>query len=170
MDRIVTPRLILRRAREDDLEAMHAILSSPLATLYWSTLPHDSLDQSREWLGNMIASDPAQRDDFIVEHEERVIGKAGCYRLPEIGYILHPDHWGRGLATEALRAVIAHVFKHYPVPALTADVDPRNERSIRLLERLGFAITGRAAKTYQLGEEWCDSVYYALPRPAHIAE
>ncbi len=169
MDRIVTERLILRRARQDDLEAMHSVLSNSLATLYWSTLPHDSLDQSREWLGNMIASDP-QRDDFIVEHEGRVIGKAGCYRLPEIGYILHPELWGRGLATEALRAVIAHVFEHHPVPALTADVDPRNERSIRLLERLGFAITGRAAKTYQLGEEWCDSVYYALPRPAHIAE
>lgn len=165
MDRIITPRLILRRARKDDLEAMHAILSNPLATLYWSTLPHDSLDQSREWLGNMIASDPGESDDFIVEHEERVIGKAGCYRLPEIGYILHPELWGRGLATEALRAVIAHVFTHHPVPALNADVDPRNERSIRLLERLGFAESGRAARTWQIGDEYCDSVYFMLLRP-----
>jgi RimJ/RimL family protein N-acetyltransferase len=40
MDRIVTERLILRRAREDDLEAMHAVLSHPVGMRYWSSLPH----------------------------------------------------------------------------------------------------------------------------------
>ena len=165
MDRIVTERLVLRRAREDDLEAMHALLSHPVAMRYWSTLPHDSLDQTREWLASMIEDDPGVREDFIVEHEGLAIGKAGCYRLPEIGYILHPDYWGAGLATEALTAVIAHIFTHHPVEALSADIDPRNTPSIRLLERLGFTFTHRAERTWKLGEEWCDSVYYALKRP-----
>mgnify|MGYP003347797219 CR=1 FL=1 len=44
------------------------------------------------------------------------------------------------------------------------DVDPRNKASIRLLERLGFAETHRAARTWLVGEEWCDSVYFALTR------
>lgn len=165
MDRIVTERLILRRAREDDLEAMHAVLSNPVAMRYWSTLPHDSLDQTRDWLASMIEDDPAVREDFIVERDGRAIGKAGCYRLPEIGYILHPDHWGLGFATEALTAVIAHIFAHHPIEALRADIDPRNTASIGLLERLGFTPTHRAERTWKIGEEWCDSVYYALRRP-----
>lgn len=166
MDRIVTKRLVLRRAREEDLEAIHAVLSHPAAMRYWSTLPHVSLDQTQEWLASMIEDDPGVREDFIVEHEGRAIGKAGCYRLPEIGYILHPDYWGRGLATEALTAVIAHIFAHHPVEALTADIDPRNAASIKLLERLGFTFARRAERTWKLGDEWCDSVYYERKRRA----
>lgn len=165
MERIVTERLILRRAREDDLEAMHAVLSHPAGMRYWSTPPHTDIEQTREWLGNMLATRPPEGEDFVVEHRGRVIGKAGCYRLPEIGYILHPDAWGQGFATEALTAVIAHVFATHPVEALRADVDPRNPASIRLLERLGFVPDGSAKRTWLVGEEWCDSVYFRLPRP-----
>lgn len=144
---------------------MHEVLSHPVAMRYWSSLPHDSLEQTREWLASMVEDEPGVREDFIVERDGRAIGKAGCYRLPEIGYILHPDYWGRGFATEALTAVIAHIFAHHAVEALKADIDPRNEASIRLLERLGFILTHRAQRTWLLGEEWCDSVYYALRRP-----
>ncbi len=165
MDPIVTERLILRRARADDLEAMHAVLSHPVAARYWSTPPHEDIEQTREWLGNMIAADPAGNADYIVEYEGRLIGKAGCYQLPEIGYILHPDAWGRGLATEALSAIIPQVFARFPLEALHADVDPRNIGSIRLLEKLGFVPNGSAKQTWLVGEEWCDSLYYKLPRP-----
>ena len=165
MERIVTDRLILRRAREDDLVAMHRILSDPQAMRYWSSLPHASLDETREWLGNMIAAPPDLSCDFIIELDGETIGKAGCYRLPEIGYILHPDQWGKGYAAEALAAVISHLFATYKLPAIKADIDPRNAPSIRLLERLGFTLSGRAKRTWQLGEEWCDSVYYELKRP-----
>ena len=165
MDRIVTERLVLRRARPDDLEAMHEVLSNPVAMRYWSSLPHESVEQTRDWLASMIEDEPGVREDFIIEHDGRAIGKAGCYRLPEIGYILHPDYWGQGFATEALTAVIAHIFAHHPVDALRADIDPRNLASIRLLERLGFTESHRATRTWNIGEEWCDSVYYTLKRP-----
>jgi RimJ/RimL family protein N-acetyltransferase len=45
---------------------------------------------------------------------------------------------------------------------LTADVDPRNAASIKLLERCGFIETHRAAGTWQVGDELCDSVYFRL--------
>ena len=51
---IRTPRLILRTARPDDLEAMHAVLSDPRATVWWSTPPHETLDQTRDWLDASI--------------------------------------------------------------------------------------------------------------------
>lgn len=160
-----TPRLRLRRARPDDLEPMHAVLSHPAAMRYWSTTPHGDLAQTEAWLADMIATDG---EDFVVEHEGRVIGKAGCYSLPSVGYILHPDAWGRGFASEALGAAIAHVFAARKVDRLTADVDPRNAASLGLLKKLGFAETHRAARTWLVGGEWCDSVYLALARPAAI--
>ncbi len=164
MTEIVTPRLRLRRARADDLAAIHAILAHPQTMRFWSTPPHVDLDQTRAWLADMIAADPALSDDFVIERDGQVIGKAGCWRLPEVGYILHPDHWGQGLAREALIAAIAHVFENFPLPALEADVDPRNTRSLALLQRLGFLETGRAERTIQVAGEWCDSVYLSLSR------
>lgn len=169
VDRIRTERLVLRRARAEDVEAMHEVLSHPVAMRYWSTPPHETIEQTREWLQSMIERDPRASEDFVVELEGRVIGKAGCFRLPEIGYILHPEQWGRGFATEALTAVIARVFARHDVPAITADIDPRNTASIRVLTKLGFAETHRASRTWQVAGEWCDSVYLALPRAAYLA-
>jgi RimJ/RimL family protein N-acetyltransferase len=163
---LITPRLRLRRARPDDLSAMHAVLSNVEAMRYWSSPPHRHLDESRVWLGAMIAASPDESDDFVIEHQGAVIGKAGCWRIPEIGFILHPDHWGRGLAREVLTAVIARAFAAFPIPALMADVDPLNAASLALLARLGFAETGRARGTVKVGDDWCDSIYLSLPRAA----
>lgn len=161
---IVTPRLKLRRARPGDLGALHAVLSHSDAMRYWSTAPHDDIEQTRAWLADMIAAQPSESDDFVIELEGRVIGKAGCWRIPEIGFILHPDVWGRGLAHEALVAVIAHAFAAFPIAGILADVDPRNAASLALLARLGFTETHRARRTFKIAGEWCDSVYLELPR------
>ncbi len=132
---------------------------------YWSTLPHADLAQTKAFLEQMIAAPPEHSDDFVIEFKGRVIGKAGCWRVPEIGYILHPHYWGRGLAREALAAVIASAFARFAVEALTAEVDPRNTASLKLLAGLGFAETHRAERTWCVGGEWSDSIYLALPRP-----
>jgi ribosomal-protein-alanine N-acetyltransferase len=168
MTELLTERLRLRRAQSDDLDAMHAVLSNPAAMRFWSTPPHSDREQTRVWLQSMIDSDADQGSDFVLEFEGRVIGKAGCWRVPAVGYILHPDYWSKGLAREALAAIIPHVFASFPIDAIEADVDPRNEASLGLLGRLGFAEVRRAKRTWLVGEEWCDSVYLELPRPAAI--
>ncbi|MDP1912675.1 GNAT family N-acetyltransferase [Brevundimonas sp.] len=165
---IRTPRLILRSARPDDLEAMHAVLSDPRATRWWSTPPHETLGQTRAWLDGMISNGPAH-PDFVIELDGRVVGKAGFWRLPEVGYILHPDCWGQGLAAEAVGAAIDHVFQTPDVDTMTADVDPENAASIRLLERLGFMPTGSGERTWNVGGVWKDSLYYGLTRADRAA-
>jgi RimJ/RimL family protein N-acetyltransferase len=149
----------------EDVEDLHAVFADPRAMRYWDSLPHQHIDQTRRWLTRMVAFSPAVTDDFVLEHEGRVIGKAGCWRLGEIGFILHPDYWGRGLAQEALGTAIPHIFATLPIDRLEADVDPRNAAALRLLARFGFHEVGRAERTVKLGDEWCDSVYLELPRP-----
>ena len=165
MTELQTPRLRLRPARPGDLPALHAVLSDPQAMRFWSTPPHQHIETTQVWLQDMISASPETSHDFVVEHQGVVIGKAGFYQLPEIGFILHPDYWGRGLAREALDAVVASAFANYPIAEIVADVDPRNAGSLAVLTRLGFRETGRAEQILLVGDTWCDSVYLALSRP-----
>jgi RimJ/RimL family protein N-acetyltransferase len=163
-----TERLILRPARWEDLPAMHQVLSDPVAMRYWAFAAHTTMDETELWLRSMIEAPADQSHDFVVEHEGELIGKTGCWRLPEIGFILRRDHWGQGFAQEAMNAVIPSVFARFPeLPRLMADVDPRNQASLRLLKRLGFKTVSRAKRTWFVNDEWCDSVYLALDREKH---
>jgi len=159
-----TARLTLRPATWDDLAAAHRLFSNPAAMRYWSRPEHETLEETRHWLRFLVEPAPDSLD-FLIEKDGEVIGKAGAWRLPEVGFLLHPDHWGQGLAREAMEAVIAHLAETRPeVTALTAEVDPRNAASLRLLGRLGFTETHRAERTLLWRDEWCDSVYLRRDR------
>ncbi|HKX91505.1 MAG TPA: GNAT family N-acetyltransferase [Sphingomicrobium sp.] len=160
-DEIRTERLLLRRATYQDAAAMHRIMSNPVAMRYWSTPPHANFHETQRWIASMVDGDPSQCDDFIVTLDGKLIGKLGAWQLPELGFLIDPAHWGTGYAGEALTAFVARRRK-LGSTEITADVDPRNASSIRLLERHGFVATGRASGTWQVGAELCDSVYYRL--------
>jgi len=159
MTRLVTERLVLRRARIEDLADLHLVLSDSDAMTYWSTGPHQNEAETEDWLRSMIESPRQLSDDFLVEYQGKVIGKMGAWRLPEFGFILAPAFWGQGLASEALQAFLAYIFTRPDVGKLKADVDPRNSASLKLLERHGFARTGYAKNTWQTHIGACDSVY-----------
>lgn len=165
MPELRTARLLLRPARPGDLDAFHAILRDPRAMAFWSSPPHATIAETADWLAATCAIPPHEGEDFAIERDGHVIGKAGLYRFPEIGFILHPDHWRQGLAHEALTAIVTRAFAVHRLPAIEADVDPRNTASLALLARLGFVETGRAARTWLVGDTWCDSVYLRLDRP-----
>ena len=165
MNTIKTKRLLLRPARKEDLEPLHQVFSNAAAMRYWDTLPHTDAAETAGFIDAMIATPVNQGEDFVVEFDGHVIGKAGFWQYPEIGFIFHPDIWGMGLATEAVTALVEHGFRTRHLPAVRADVDPRNSRSIRLLEKLGFVETHREARTIKVGDEWCDSVYLVLEAP-----
>ncbi|PPQ71159.1 hypothetical protein CVT24_009840 [Panaeolus cyanescens] len=184
---IVTERLILRAAEDDDWKAYYGWFSSPEAMTYWSCAPHTTTEPSKNFVDSMIKSQFNGIYDFTVclrdgaePSHSRAIGKAGLYDGKEIGYILHPDYWGKGYAREALVAILDRYFADITeVPQDTqpkegeivvngkvkADIDPRNAASIKLLTRLGFVEVGRAEKTFETHLGWCDSVYLELSKP-----
>nr|WP_255743566.1 GNAT family N-acetyltransferase [Aliiroseovarius sediminis] len=94
-----------------------------------------------------------------------VVGRCGAHTGNEIGFIPHPDVWGQGIAKEATRAVIDHVWQVTDFPKLTADLDPRQQASKRLLLALGFQTTGSAENTYCVDWVWTHSLYVALSCP-----
>ncbi|NBD29304.1 MAG: GNAT family N-acetyltransferase [Alphaproteobacteria bacterium] len=165
MTTLITARLTLRSPRPGDLDDLHAIYGDGRAMRYWSSLPHGELDTTRAMLDTMIAAFADQPTYFIWDHSGRAIGAGGMHAPWEVGFILHPDHWRKGLAREAMSAIILHLWATTRAPALTADTDPRNAASIGLLAALGFVEAGRARNTFVVGGEWSDSIYFALARP-----
>jgi [ribosomal protein S5]-alanine N-acetyltransferase len=99
-----------------------------------------------------------------------VIGKVGAYQFPEIGYMLHPDYWGHGYASEALSGFLIHLATTRPeIDELIADVDPRNDQSLAMLRRLGFEESKLTPRTIETHIGWCDSVYFKIKRSAMLA-
>ena len=157
-----TERLLLRRPEHSDLEDLHQVFSDPAAMRYWSTLSHTDPAQTEAFIAAMQGAHDRRGSEFVVELAGRAIGKAGIWDAMEIGFILHRDFWGRGIGTEAASAVIDHGFTTMGLQQITADVDPRNAASLRLLAGLGFEETGREKATLMLGDEVCDSIYLAV--------
>ncbi|WP_425046445.1 GNAT family N-acetyltransferase [Primorskyibacter sp. S87] len=163
---IRTRRLLLRPARAADLEALHEIFSDPETMRYWDRPADDDIERTRAFLAAFMREDPATRYEFILDLDGQCVGKAGVWDKPEVGFILNRAHWGQGLVREALEAILPSAFAAFPeCAALTAQADPRNQRSCRLLENLGFRLDRIGKKDFCYGGvEWCDTAYYLLPR------
>ena len=164
---IRSARLVLRLLREEDLEDLHQIFSNPLAMRYWDRPAWQDMETTRKLLAAFMQDAPERQLSFAIEHEGKLIGRIGMSRQFEIGYILHPDWWGKGLGTEAIAAFLPELFVRFPnADALTAEIDPRNTGSARVLEKNGFVCMRIERQNFLYGEdEWCDTAYYRLNRP-----
>lgn len=84
------------------------------------------------------------------------------HQRAEVGFALGQAHWGQGFMGEAVPLLLRHAFEDLGFHRLEADVDPRNEASLRLLEKLGFQREGYLRQRYfQYGERQ-DSVILGL--------
>lgn len=160
-----TKRLVLREPRPSDLDAMFDVYSDPVAMRYWSCAPYDIRDMAENLLSRRIAHWAEQQINFQITIDDQYIGNAGNVRGNEIGFMLSPKYWRQGILTEAMGAIIPHLWRATDHDHLMADVDPNNVASCALLRKLGFHETHRAENTFCINGVWSDSVYFALPRP-----
>jgi RimJ/RimL family protein N-acetyltransferase len=85
--------------------------------------------------------------------------------LGEISWVFDPAAGGRGLATEAARAVLDLAFGHYGMHRVRVRMDARNAASARLCERLGFRREGLLRQDWLIKEEWTDTLVYGMLAP-----
>ncbi|MEG3192695.1 GNAT family N-acetyltransferase [Lysobacter sp. D1-1-M9] len=164
-------RLRLRGFREDDLPDFFAVHSDPAVNRYWSFPAWTDIAQARDYFADAIAARDATRMLcwVIAERDsDRLIGAATLCAIhreqgrAEIGYALRSSHWGRGYAQDALRLALAHAFEGLALRRVEADIDPRNQGSCRLAERLGFVREGLLRERWHVAGELCDSALYGL--------
>lgn len=103
-------------------------------------------------LSRTAATTDAVRHTYVLEHEGSPVGTLGIAGAvspdgdQELGYALVPAARGQGLGTEAVGALCAVLEQVPGVRRLTAEVQPGNEASLRLLHRLGFVEVGGASQ------------------------
>ncbi len=85
--------------------------------------------------------------------------------LGEVSWVFDPDAGGRGLATEAARAVLDLAFGHYGMHRVRVRMDARNAASARLCERLGFRREGLLRQDWLIKDEWTDTLVYGMLAP-----
>lgn len=170
---IETERLRLRWITRDDVPALMSIFSDPSVCRFLLRPPLRDLSGAAE-LQEEIARLFAERTLFqwgLTERDsDAVVGTCTLAWLSaeharaELGFVLAQDKWGRGYMGEALPALIDFAFNTLGLHRLEADADPRNDRSIRLLERLGFQREGYQRERYNVNGELQDAVLFGLLR------
>jgi [ribosomal protein S5]-alanine N-acetyltransferase len=167
---IETARLVLRPFRRDDAEALFEYAADPDYARFQSGPEDFTRDASDNFLDELMQRDRAARPVWAVTQAERVVGIVNLNfesgdRLAVLGYGLHRELWGQGLAAEAVRAVLGTAFTAYPhLQRVRANTDARNQRSITLLTRLGFAHEGTLRRDQFSRGEWVDVAIFGLLR------
>ena len=144
-----TERLLLRRWRADDLEPFAAINADPLVMeFYPATLSRGRSEALIERFEACFRQRGFGLWALELPGERPLVGYVGLFPVEidvafapavELGWRLARDCWGRGIASEAANAVIAFAFDRVQVPELIAYTAAVNERSRRLMERLGMS-------------------------------
>lgn len=170
-----TGRLIVRRFAETDLEDVLAYQTHPEMLNYvpeepmtkegavsylakQANLEHPAYGAAGGWLSFAVQS----------ASNAKVIGEVGIFFEPEpksegaIGWMVHPNYWGQGFATEAAHVLIRHAFLERKLHRLTSGCDTQNTASWRLMERLGMRREGHFLQSRRLRGEWRDGYSYAL--------
>ena len=148
---IVTDRLILRPLSLQDWEAYAASWADPKMTAFIGGSPRD---RTTSWAKFAAAAGMWSLIgygywSFIDRKTETFLGNGGLARherglaeldgFPESGWAFVPDAWGRGLATEAMAAVLDWSDKVLKAPETRCIIDPSNAASIRVAAKLGYA-------------------------------
>lgn len=146
---LLTGRLRLRAFREEDAEALFACCRNPELGENAGWKPHESIDESRRVLKEVFLG---QRSVWAVALRDtgRLVGSVGLLPDPKrgnpgvlmLGYWLDRSQWGRGLMSEAARAVVRHGFEVLGADMLSVCCYAHNKRSRRVIERLGFRFEG----------------------------
>jgi len=141
-----TQRLVLRAPRLVDAKAIAALANDRRIAENTARIPHPyRMPDAESWIVGANADIDAETY-LITLANGSVIGGCGFEMkdgpVPEIGYWLGVRHWGKGYATEAVRALIDHAFTDLDHKALQSSVRVTNPGSRRVLEKCGFQWTG----------------------------
>jgi ribosomal-protein-alanine N-acetyltransferase len=168
-----TERLLFRELEPSDAKSLYAMRSDERVMRHIGRPRATSLQDAIDLI-ERIACDRASNNGMTwgmqLAGSNELIGTIGFYRLKpehftgEVGYLLHPDHWGRGLMSEALDLVTNHGFGRIGFHRIEAITAPENQPSRRVLERCGYRLEGILRGNYHWQGAQLDSALYGRLR------
>jgi RimJ/RimL family protein N-acetyltransferase len=172
---IRTERLILRPPVTGDAEAAYERRSLPEVARYQDWEMPYTRERAEKTMARAAAMDGPVVDEgwtiTVVDAvaPERILGDLSVElrwsgRTGYFGYTFHPDHWGRGYATEASEALVHYLFTEVGVGRIESSLHPDNPPSARVLEACGLIFEGQTRQSFWVGDECSDDVLYGMTR------
>ena len=167
-----TERLILRPVEEKDAEAIFNYRSDSIVNQYQGWIP-ESLNDVHSFINKVSPEinivDTWYQFVIIKKENNELIGDIGIHFLDsdkkqvEIGCTLDKNQQGKGYATEALKETMNYLFNKLNKRRVIGSIDPKNMKSIELVERLGFRKEEAHFKeSILINGEWVDDIVYAM--------
>ena len=166
-----TERLFLRRVSTDDLQEVFALRSNPETMKY---IPRPLVTSEEEALAHIqMINDKLDANEGInwaitLKGEDRLIGIIGHYRIKpenyrcEIGYMILPEYHGKGITTEAVKAVLTYGFEDMQMHSIEGVIAPENGASERVLQKNGFVKEAHFIENEYYDGRFLDTVIYSL--------
>ncbi|MDE7359050.1 MAG: GNAT family N-acetyltransferase [Lachnospiraceae bacterium] len=142
----------MRETTVEDVDCFYRIYAEPSITKYMENLFADRDEEvayTKDYIEKVYAFYGYGMWTVLDKEGGGVIGRAGIswregYDLPELGFVFGVPWQGRGYAYEVCSAILAYARKELLMERVQALVQPGNERSLRLCEKLGFAVSGES--------------------------
>ncbi|MFT3795982.1 GNAT family N-acetyltransferase [Flavobacterium sp.] len=166
-----TERLLLRRVDGNDVDQVFKLRSDP-ETMKFIPRPlvankEEAMEHIR-MIEDKVLSGEGINWAITLKGDPKLLGIIGHYRIKpehhraEIGYMLDPDHQGKGIITEAIKPVLAYGFDHMKLHSIEAIIDPRNIGSALVLEKNGFVREAHLRENEFFDGRFLDTVIYSL--------
>ena len=163
--------ITLRRLQIDDLDSVHALISN-VEVVRYMLFPVCSRQESEKFLAESINESPSAPWRSIVRAIARglggeLVGLCGVVNLRgnsdgEIWYLINPESWGKGIATNAVKQLLQLGFSEMGLHRIWATCLPENPASARVLEKAGMRKEGFLVKNLKIHGEWRSSFLYAI--------
>ncbi len=173
-----TDRLLLRKITLDDVEDIFRYATDPLVSQYVLWAPHSAMTDTVAFVKNMLRryeAGEAAEWVIVLKANHTVIGTCGFVTYSaehsngEIGYALARSYWGKGIATEALGAVLAYAFRKLELNRLEGRCLVQNLSSQRVMEKVGMRFEGILREKLNVKGVYQDVKYFAALRQDYLA-
>ena len=171
--KLETERLILRRFKKEDADAMYENWASDSEVTKFLTWPaHESPEVSlgiiEDWIKQYSDNSYYQWAIVLKENGDEPIGSISAVSVKEeissvqIGYCIGKKWWHKGITSEALKAVMDYFFDAVGVNRIEARHDPKNPNSGKVMKKCGMKYEGTLRSADWNNQGICDACYYAL--------
>ncbi len=169
---IKTERLLLRRITDADAPELLFLRSDETVMKYIDREKPKSLEEALAFIqivnANIDKNESVMWAIALQDKPDTLIGNIGFWRIinkhyrSEIGYMLHPSFWGKGIMKEALLAAIDFGFNQMKLHSIEAHINPDNTSSGKLLEKTGFVREAYFKEDFFFRGKFIDSAIYSL--------
>ncbi len=165
-----TSRLLLREVTPEDVKEIYELRTNRDIMQHIDKEKLKNTEEAKELIQKMKEGYDTCTGiswGITLQGSNKIIGGVGFWRIvrehyrAEIGYSLMPEHWNKGIISEAISVVVDFGFEHLQIHSMEANLNPGNTKSARVLEKAGFQEEGYFKENYYFQGKFFDTLTYS---------